>query len=1135
MDELMQLKKTMSKSVCDYSREFRTLLRMIPFLEHGENEAVPEADVVRMYKMGMPINWQVELHRISRGWDLPSMEAQFELIERNEKESELLRGNRNRNKEQQPQQRSNAKKGNNQGPKNDNQGRANKYCGYCKRNNHNNNECFRDPSSPAYRPRNNSGGGQQPHRHHQPAQSFNGNRRANNSMAAMQEQMEEMAAMMRTLNQRQDDEYAAAQFYETPRHDSMASMEDMAAMTTESAPRMEIEVQIGPVRLTALLDTGCTNSAIDKQTLQSLGDEVVLERENAKFRKADNTVGQTTHRASTTLKLLAFSNTRSCTHSFRVADTLLYPVMLGKDFMWQQRMMIDFEDCTLKAEIAVDEPKKKEPLEGLIATRSLTAEQMETILTLVNKFPELFSGKLGTFRKEPYVIPLKPDAEPYAGKPFPIPMAYFGATRAEIELFSEIEGLVAFGVLTPDSSSEWAAPAFVIPKKDGTMRLVCDFRQLNKRLRRSYYPVRSVPEMIRSVSKPVYISSFDVPLSYYTRLLAKHNRDATAIVVAGLGKFVFNRLPMGVSTAPDEFQASMDELLGDLPYVRVYLDDILVLSESFEEHMEHLRVVKDGIEAIPNKVSAIMDIAPPRHRKDLRRFVGMVNYYRDMFPRRAELFSPLTALLSPAKPFTWSPQLQTAFEAVKAALAATVRLAFPESGKPFQVYTDASQLQLGAVIMQHQRPLVFWSKKCNSAQSLYPANRLELLSIVLLLREFRSLLLGQELHLFTDHLNLTYSTFHDVHMMRWRLEIEEFGPNFHYVPGQVNVVADALSRLPRVTKAATELEERTVDTGCKPSNQDDVANAIPGAAAMNADEDELFNFDMRTLAMEQQKDNTLPKTCQRELGGVQLWVDPQSHKVIVPMGIQSKLLATYHEWLIHPGASTMKNTISQVFTWSTLESDTTKLVDACLACSKAKHPTVRYGKLPAKKAIAWPWYEIAVDSIGPYGKQKFRALTIIDTSTRLIEILPALDGTSAEAAYLLDRHWLNRYPRPMRCIFDAGSEFKKEFQELLDSYGIEHAPTTVRNPQANAVIERVHRVIGDKLRTKTLQTAADWKQFLNNTTFALRSAHHSMMNASPAQRAFGRDIAADWKQFLNNTTFALRAAHHSMMNASPAQ
>ncbi|KAF4134710.1 Integrase zinc binding domain [Phytophthora infestans] len=300
--------------------------------------------------------------------------------------------------------------------------------------------------------------------------------------------------------------------------------------------------------------------------------------------------------------------------------------------------------------------------------------------------------------------------------------------------------------------------------------------------------------------------------------------------------------------------------------------------------------------------------------------------------------------------------------------------------------------------MQHDKQLVFWSKKCNGAQTLYPANRLELLSIVLLLREFRSLLLDQELHLFTDHLSLTYSTFHDVHMMRWRLEVEEFGPVFHYVPGQNNVVADALSRLPMNEDPPTELEERDSD------------GTMQTCAVMDTDDDNLFNFDMHTVAQEQKNDSNLEKDCKCELGGVQLWVDRHSKKVLVPESLRNKPLATYHEWFIHPGASTMKTTINQVFTWAKLDRDVTKFVEACLPCSKAKHPTVRYGKLPVKKAIAWPWYEIAVDSIGPYGKRKFRAFTIIDTSTRLIEILPVLDGTSSEAAFLLDRHWRIRYP-----------------------------------------------------------------------------------------------------------------------------
>ncbi|KAE9335414.1 hypothetical protein PF008_g13507 [Phytophthora fragariae] len=109
----------------------------------------------------------------------------------------------------------------------------------------------------------------------------------------------------------------------------------------------------------------------------------------------------------------------------------------------------------------------------------------------------------------------------------------------------------------------------------------------------------------------------------------------------------------------------------------------------------------------------------------------------------------------------------------------------------------------------------------------------------------------------------------------------------------------------------------------------------------------------------------------------------------------------------------------------------------------------------------------------------------------------------------MDLYWLGRHPRPARCIHDGGSEFIREFVELLDSYGIESLPTTTRNPQANAVIERVHRVIGEKMRTKDIQTQGDWADFLNNTVVAIRTSNHSMLKASPAQPAFSRDMLVD--------------------------
>ncbi|OWZ21652.1 Gag-pol fusion protein [Phytophthora megakarya] len=634
---------------------------------------------------------------------------------------------------------------------------------------------------------------------------------------------------------------------------------------------MVVQIQVGKTRVTALLDTGCTSSAMDRATATIAKQDINLRPAVANFLNADGSPGTTTHNVEATFKMLDFSHSRTCSHEFRVADKLLYPVMLGRDFMQEQRMVLDFDrsviewggmeipmtkpsatksfqaavlasDTECRAEINMDEPEEV-PLESMLSEAELTQSQETEVMNLVNEFSDLFTSSLGTMKKEPYVLPLTPDAKPIASRPFPIPRAYYDATRAEIQR------LIDIGVL------------------------------------RNHYPTKDVKGMVRSVEQPKYKSVFDVPLSYYTRVLARKTRAATAITTP-LGKFVFVRLPMGVWTAPDEFQACMDEKVGDLEYVRVYLNDIMITSSSVAEHLEHHAVVfhrlrdfgltlhrkkskicaevveylgyqltNDGIAALPNKVAAITAIVPPRNRRE------------------------------PTRTFQWTSTENEAFEAVKSALAKRVLLTFPASGRPFHVFTDASKLRLSAVITQDKKPLAYWSKKCNNAQTTYPANRLELLSISVLLREFRSMLLGQELHLHTDHLNLTYSTFHDVHMMRWRLEIEEFGPIFHYIPGSNNVVADALSRLPIADTDRSELEE----------------NAPPqtiGALAETA-VSELRPVDMRVVAARQADDPTLGKTEAREIAGTVVKVHPVTKKVLVPKQLQQQLVETYHDLLIH--------------------------------------------------------------------------------------------------------------------------------------------------------------------------------------------------------------------------------------------
>ncbi|POM79175.1 Pol protein [Phytophthora palmivora] len=325
-------------------------------------------------------------------------------------------------------------------------------------------------------------------------------------------------------------------------------------------------------------------------------------------------------------------------------------------------------------------------------------------------------------------------------------------------------------------------------------------------------------------------------------------------------------------------------------------------------------------------------------------------------------------------------------------------------------------------------------------------------------------------------------------MLRWRLEIEEFGPELHYVKGENNVIADTLSRLPRADDSDAQQQE-------------------PLVAVAVMDLTTLSTVDLREIARCQKRDGTatLKSATAKEINGVELQVDSNTGRIITPSSLQTPIIAAYHEWLIHPGVAAMLKTMQNTLTWTGMARDVVKYVRSCLICTKNKHPTVKHGKLSEKTVVTRPWFEVAIDPIGPYGKQKLSAVTMIDTTTRLAEMQAVADAFSDETSYLFDRLWLCRYPRPGRVMYDQGTEFKKEFVELLESYGIAAVPTTTRNPQANSIIERLHRVIRDKMRAQEIVTHDDWENFLHNATFALRAVH-SMLSVSPAQATFGRDM-----------------------------
>jgi len=221
-------------------------------------------------------------------------------------------------------------------------------------------------------------------------------------------------------------------------------------------------------------------------------------------------------------------------------------------------------------------------------------------------------------------------------------------------------------------------------------------------------------------------------------------------------------------------------------------------------------LTREGIKPQNKKVQAILALNPPNNVKELRHFLGMVQYYRDMWVKCSEMLAPLSDLVAECGetkttkknkvkklPWKWDPIHQAVFDCVKATIAKEVVLAYPNFSKPFEIYTDASTLQLGAVITQDNRPIAFFSRKLSETQTRYTVTEIELLAIVETLKEFKGMLWGQIIKVYTDHKNLTRDalglTLDRVH--RWRLLLEEYAPEIVYIKGTHNTVAYAKSRL----------------------------------------------------------------------------------------------------------------------------------------------------------------------------------------------------------------------------------------------------------------------------------------------------------------------------------------------------
>ena len=416
---------------------------------------------------------------------------------------------------------------------------------------------------------------------------------------------------------------------------------------------------------------------------------------------------------------------------------------------------------------------------------------------------------------------------------------------------AEMQKLVDLGIAYL-GKSEWSSPLLVTTKPNGGWRVCGDYRRLNNATTDDRYPVRSLQDFTAELHGKKVFSKIDLMKGYHQIPVAPKDIKKTAVITP-FGLYIFPRTPFGLKNAGQDFQRLMDSILGDLPRVYVYIDDILVASENMKQHLEDLeqvfktlaanglviqrskcvlgvdsleflgyKVDVKGISPLPDRVVAIRATKPPTSVKELQRFLGMVGYYRRFIPKAAShLYYLFEALKGKPKSLTWTPECQASFDATKEALASAALLFHPRPGAQLALTTDASNMAVGGVLEQRGplgwEPLAFYSSKLKPNEQLWPPYDRELLGAFKGIRHFRDMVEGRAFTLYTDHQSLIPSlskkTDPQTARQTYQLScISEYTTDIRYVQGKANLVADALSR-PNEDAQMVEAEINTVLEG----------------------------------------------------------------------------------------------------------------------------------------------------------------------------------------------------------------------------------------------------------------------------------------------------------------------------------